>query len=85
MGGGLDALHHAALSRSVFSHPCTAWGDFFWLLWPMRERVGLRWRLVAALVLEIGWELLANSTWVIERYLHQTESLDYRATAFSTR
>jgi uncharacterized protein DUF2585 len=50
---------------------------FYWLLRPMEARVGLRWRLVAALALEIGWELLENSTWVIERYRQETASLDY--------
>jgi hypothetical protein len=50
---------------------------FYWFLrlaWP---RLALQWRLFAALVIEIGWELLENSPWVIERYRQQTASLDY--------
>src|SRR6476620_5510195 len=50
---------------------------FFWLLRPFAGRVGLHWRLVGALILEIGWELLENSPWVIERYRQDTASLDY--------
>lgn len=50
---------------------------FFWLLRPFASKVGLHWRLIGALVLEIGWEVLENSPWVIERYRQQTASLDY--------
>ena len=50
---------------------------FFWalkLIWPRAE---MRWRLLGAIALEMGWELLENSAWVIERYRQQTASLDY--------
>jgi hypothetical protein len=50
---------------------------FYWLLRPLAKQIDLHWRLVAALVLEIGWELIENSPWVIERYRQQTASLDY--------
>jgi hypothetical protein len=50
---------------------------FFWLLRPFASRVGLPWRLVAALILEVGWELLENSPWVIDRYRQDTASLEY--------
>ena len=29
------------------------------------------------MILEVGWEVLENSPWVIERYRQQTASLDY--------
>jgi len=50
---------------------------FFWLLQPFERRLSLRWRLVAAIAIEIGWELLENSPLVIDRYRQDTASLDY--------
>src|SRR5829696_6816203 len=50
---------------------------FYWLLRVTWPQAALCWRLVGALALEMGWELLENSAWVIERYRQQTASLDY--------
>jgi hypothetical protein len=50
---------------------------FYWALRPFATKMPLRWRLVTAVVIEIAWELLENSPWVIERYRQQTASLDY--------
>jgi hypothetical protein len=50
---------------------------FYWLLVPLGSKLDLPRRMVAALVLEIGWEVLENSPWVIERYRQHTASLDY--------
>jgi hypothetical protein len=50
---------------------------FYWLLLPFAKKLSLNWRMIAALVLEIGWELLENSAWVIERYRQQTAALGY--------
>jgi hypothetical protein len=50
---------------------------FFWALRLASPKMPLAWRLVAAVGIEIGWELLENSPWVVERYRQQTASLDY--------
>ena len=50
---------------------------FYWLLRLCVPKVALHWRLVAAIAIEIGWELVENSQWVIERYRQGTASLDY--------
>jgi hypothetical protein len=50
---------------------------FYWALTLAAPKMPLHWRMVAALAIEVGWELLENSPWVIERYRQQTASLDY--------
>lgn len=41
------------------------------------KKVPLAWCLLIAVVLESGWEILENSTYVIQRYRESTISLDY--------
>jgi hypothetical protein len=50
---------------------------FYWMLQPFERRISLRWRLIAALAIEVGWELLENSPVVIQHYRQDTASLDY--------
>jgi hypothetical protein len=50
---------------------------FYWALRWLVPRWPLHWRLIAALGIEIFWELLENSPIVIERYRQTTASLDY--------
>jgi Protein of unknown function (DUF2585) len=50
---------------------------FYWVLRYVAPKIPLPWQLVIAVAIEIGWELLENSAWVIERYRQQTVSLDY--------
>ena len=50
---------------------------FFWLLHPFAARITLPWRMYIAIAVEIGWELLENSQWVIERYRQDTAAFDY--------
>lgn len=50
---------------------------FFFALLPFSRYVFLQWRLVLAVLLEIGWELLENSPLVINRYRAGTAATDY--------
>ncbi|MDD4318945.1 MAG: DUF2585 family protein [Candidatus Peribacteraceae bacterium] len=50
---------------------------FFALLWLLLRRLPVRQRLLIALVLEAGWEILENTPFVIDRYRTQTAALGY--------
>jgi hypothetical protein len=50
---------------------------FYWLVRPLAPQLSLKWRFVLALGLEVAWEILENSPWVIERYRQDTAALDY--------
>jgi hypothetical protein len=50
---------------------------FYWALQWAIPKLALQWRLFIAIAVEIGWELVENSAWVIERYRQGTASLDY--------
>jgi Protein of unknown function (DUF2585) len=50
---------------------------FYWALRLLAPRLPLHWRLIAAMLLEIGWELLENSTLAIDHYRKNTASFDY--------
>ncbi len=49
----------------------------FWLAGLLLKRFDMRWRFVAAIVGEAAWEVLENSSYVIEKYRENTASLDY--------
>jgi hypothetical protein len=49
----------------------------FWLIGLIFRRVPVIWRLVIALVIEGSWEVLENTSFVINRYREETISLDY--------
>ncbi|WP_286177592.1 DUF2585 family protein [Rhodopirellula sp. JC639] len=50
---------------------------FFAVLWPLRHWLNARARLIAAALVEAGWEILENTPMIIERYRQATISLDY--------
>jgi hypothetical protein len=49
----------------------------FWLIRLIFPKVPLAWRLAAAVMIEGGWEMTENSSYIINRYRGETISLNY--------
>ncbi|HMQ04695.1 MAG TPA: DUF2585 family protein [Pyrinomonadaceae bacterium] len=49
----------------------------FWLTGLILPRLAMHWRFLIAMAAEAGWEVLENSSFIIEKYRENTASLDY--------
>ena len=50
---------------------------FYFVLWLVARRTPIGLRLAIAIFVEVAWEVIENTPWIINRYREATISLDY--------